>query len=106
MIRILLLLLLSFSTLQCSRHTPIGDIVDNPEKYQKPGATTIKGTVASKIDVMGFSAFKILDMSGEIRVVSSRSYQKGQEVVIKGHVENLLSLGNTKLIVFKEDEQE
>ncbi len=89
--------------MQCSRYTPIADINEAPEKYQSPGAATIKGTVTSKIDVLGVSTFKVEDASGEIRVVSTRSYQNGEEVVVKGHVENLLSVGQTKIHVFKED---
>ncbi|HRD81348.1 MAG: hypothetical protein IAE84_16260 [Saprospiraceae bacterium] len=104
MIRNILILFLAFSAMQCARVTPIGDLLEAPEDYQKPGSATIKGTVTSKLDFMGLSTFKVMDADGdEIRVVSNQSYKKGDVVKVKGHVENLASLGNTQILVFQED---
>ncbi len=99
----LLLCLLALTLTQCKRYTPIADINQNPEKYQVGGAATIKGVVTSKIDILGMSTFTVEDESGKIRVLSNRRYQKGEEVVIKGHVENILSDGQRSMHVFKED---
>jgi hypothetical protein len=104
MMRNILILFLAFSAMQCARMTPIGDLLEAPEDYQTPGSATIKGTVTSKLDFMGLSTFKVMDADGdEIRVVSNQSYKKGDVVKVKGHVENLASLGSTQILVFQED---
>lgn len=99
----LLLCLLVLALPQCKRYTPIADINRTPEKYQAIGAATIKGIVTSKIDILGMSTFTVEDESGKIRVLSSQHYQKGEKVVIKGHVENILNDGQRSIHVFKED---
>lgn len=102
--RNILILFLAFSAMQCARVTPVGDLLEAPEKYQKPGSVTIKGTVTSKFDFMGLSTFKVMDAAGdEIRVVSNQSYKKGDVVKVRGHVENLASLGSAQILVFQED---
>ncbi len=100
----LFLCLLALTLAQCKRHTPIAHVNQNPEKYQAVGSATIKGIVTSKIDILGMSTFTVQDESGDIRVFSNHSYQKGQKVVIKGHVENILNDGQRRSIhIFKED---
>lgn len=85
------------------RITPIATLKANPEQYQTPGAATIKGTILATTDLFGFSAAKISDESGRIYIISPKGYREGDQVIVTGHIENVLGKSSLKLLVFVED---
>jgi len=85
------------------RITPIATLKANPEQYQTAGSATIKGTILATTDIFGFSAAKISDESGRIYILSPKGYREGDQVMVSGHIENVLGKGSLKFLVFVED---
>lgn len=102
----LTLILLSM-TLSCtdgpfSMTTNINDILSSPSKYSD-GLVRVKGKVTESFIVFGQGYFIIADKTGAIAVVPSKTYPKiGEEVTIRGQVENAFVIGDKSLTVIIE----
>jgi len=109
-IRIILTLLLLSIALSCtdgplSRTTKITDILTSPSKYGD-GIVRVKGKVTESFIVFGQGYFMIADGTGAIAVVPSKTYPKvGEEVTIRGHVENAFVVGDKSLTVIIENSE-
>lgn len=86
-----------------NRFTEIELLKAHPERYQNPQSATVKGIVLATTDFMGFSACKISDDTGKIYVLTNRGYREGDQVIINGHIENILGKSSLKWLVFVED---
>jgi len=108
-IRIILTLLLLSIALSCtdgplSRTTKITDILTSPSKYGD-SLVRVKGKVTESFIVFGQGYFVIADETGTIAVVPSKTFPKtGEEVTIKGQVENAFVVGDKSLTVIIEDQ--
>ncbi|MBO7415153.1 MAG: hypothetical protein J6U22_01130 [Bacteroidaceae bacterium] len=67
--------------------TPITDILDNPQKYEKQ-LITVEGEVSKSIGLFTKSAFTLTDKTGSVKVYcpSSMAPSDGETVKIKGQV--------------------
>lgn len=82
--------------------TKIGDIRENPEKYD--GKTvTVKGEVKSATNLAVVKFYVLDDGTGEIRVVTERTLPKeGKEVRARGTVHRAFSIGSMSFVVIEE----
>ena len=82
--------------------TKIGDIQENPRKYEGK-LVTVSGTVKDTTN-LGFVKFYVVDDgTGEIHVVTDHALPKeGVEVRARGTVKEQFSIGSSSLVVIKE----
>jgi hypothetical protein len=99
LIRLALAALLAVSTTACAhalRSAQIGDLRDNPGRYQHR-TISIDGTVTSSwgIPLVPFKLYKVDDGTGEVTVVSdsSRTPTRGARVRVKGRVDDVAVIG-------------
>lgn len=86
-------------------HTPIGNILKEPRKYEEKNLT-IAGKVTDRASLLVVKYFRVKDKTGEIVVVTGRTLPAvGSEVRVTGRVEEAFSLGTEQLLVFVEEEK-
>jgi hypothetical protein len=84
-------------------HTPIGNILKEPRKYEKK-TLTISGQVTDRASLLVVRYFRVKDNTGEIPVVTRRTLPSvGSKVRVKGRVEEAFSIGAEQLLVFVEE---
>ena len=83
--------------------TPIGDILQNPRKYEGV-QVKVSGRV---VDIFGFFVvryFTVRDDTGEITVVTERPLPtKDEHITVIGKVQEAFSIGDQQLLVIKEN---
>jgi hypothetical protein len=87
----------------CASVTPIGQLLDNPGRYD--GKTVrIKGEVQSSAGALGMGGYQVKDATGTLTVVSERAAppRTGSTVGVKGVFEALFTLGTRSLAVLRE----
>jgi hypothetical protein len=99
LVRFALAGLLAGSTLACAhalRSAQIGDLRDNPGRYQHH-TVSIDGTVTTSwgIPLMPFRLYKVDDGTGEVTVVSEsrQTPTRGARVRVKGRVDDVAVIG-------------
>jgi hypothetical protein len=98
-----LLLLLS----GCAGVTPIGELLDNPARYD--GKTVrVEGEVRESGGGLGFGAYQVRDDTGTLTVVSETGGppRTGSQVGVKGRFEALITLGSKSLAVLREESRD
>lgn len=88
----------------CASVTPIGELLDNPSKYD--GKTVqIQGEVKGSAGGLGVGAYEVKDKTGTLPVVSDQGSppRTGAEIRVKGKFDALITLGSKALAVLREE---
>jgi hypothetical protein len=91
----------------CAGVTPIGELLDNPAKYD--GKTVrVQGEVREAAGGLGLGAYQVRDDTGTLTVVSETGGppRKGSKVGVKGRFQALITLGARSLAVLREESRE
>ncbi len=85
-----------------ARPTPIGDILADMRTYDGQ-PVTVRGEVASVLNILGLKAFDLDDGSGTIKVVTQRGLpQQGETVTVSGVVNEMFNVGGMNMTVILE----
>ena len=88
----------------CAGITPIGELLDNPAKYD--GKTvSVEGEVKESAGGLGLGAYQVKDDTGTLTVVSETGGppRTGSKINVKGRFESLITLGSRSLAVLREE---
>ena len=90
-----------------THHTRIENILGNPKAYEGK-EVTIEGEVTDRTAFFGVVKFyKLKDKTGEITVVTKRTLPAAKSIVrVTGRIDELFSIGDEKLVVFREESLE
>ena len=91
----------------CAGVTPIGELLDDPAKYD--GKTvSVEGEVKESAGGLGLGAYQVRDDTGTLTVVSETGGppRTGSKVGVKGRFEALITLGSRSLAVLREESRE
>jgi len=84
--------------------TKVADILADPRKYDGR-EVTVSGTVTKTTNLVFVKYFKVDDGSGEIVVVTERPLpRQGEELRVKGKVNEKFAVGNEHFVVIEERE--
>jgi hypothetical protein len=88
----------------CASVTPIGDLLDNPSKYDGKNVQ-IQGEVKGSAGGLGVGAYEVRDKTGTLPVVSDQGSppRTGSEIRVKGKFDALITLGSKALAVLREE---
>jgi hypothetical protein len=95
---------LLFALAGCASVTPIGQLLDNPARYD--GKTVrIAGEVQGSAGALGVGAYEVKDATGTLTVVSERASppRTGARVEVKGTFQALFTLLSKSLAVLREE---
>jgi hypothetical protein len=91
----------------CAGVTPIGELLDNPARYD--GKTVrVEGEVKESAGGLGLGAYQVRDNTGTLTVVSETGGppRTGSKVGVKGRFEALITLGSKSLAVLREESRD
>lgn len=91
----------------CAGVTPIGELMDNPAKYD--GKTVrVEGEVRESAGGLGLGAYQVRDDTGTLTVVSETGGppRTGSKIGVKGRFQALITLGSRSLAVLREESRE
>jgi hypothetical protein len=91
----------------CAGVTPIGELLDNPARYD--GKTVrVEGEVSESAGGLGLGAYQVKDDTGTLTVVSETGGppRTGSKVGVKGRFEALITLGSKSLAVLREESRD
>jgi hypothetical protein len=88
----------------CASVTPIGELLDNPARYD--GKTVrVQGEVKESGGGLGVGAYQLRDSTGTLTVVSENAGppRTGSKIGVKGRFQALITLGIKSLAVLREE---
>jgi hypothetical protein len=91
----------------CAGVTPIGELLDNPARYD--GKTVrVEGEVKESAGGLGLGAYQVRDKTGTLTVVSEKGGppRTGSKIGVKGRFEALITLGARSLAVLREESRD
>jgi hypothetical protein len=91
----------------CAGVTPIGELLNNPGKYD--GKTVrVEGEVKESAGGLGLGAYQVRDDTGTLTVVSETGGppRSGSNISVKGTFQALITLGSRSLAVLREESRE
>jgi hypothetical protein len=91
----------------CAGVTPIGELLDNPARYD--GKTVrVEGEVKESAGGLGLGAYQVRDNTGTLTVVSEKGGppRTGSKVGVRGRFEALITLGSKSLAVLREESRD
>lgn len=91
----------------CAGITPIGELLDNPARYD--GKTVrVEGEVRESAGGLGLGAYQVRDETGTLTVVSETGGppRSGSKIGVKGRFQALITLGTRSLAVLREESRE
>jgi hypothetical protein len=91
----------------CASITPIGELLDNPAKYD--GKTVrVEGEVRESAGGLGLGAYQVRDDTGTLTVVSETGGppRSGSKIGVKGRFQALITLGSRGLAVLREESRD
>ena len=91
----------------CAGVTPIGELLDNPARYD--GKTVrVRGEVRESAGGLGLGAYQVRDDTGTLTVVSETGGppRTGSTIGVKGRFEALITLGSRSLAVLREESRD
>ena len=94
-------------TVGCAGVTPIGELLDNPARYD--GKTVrVQGEVKESAGELGLGAYQVRDNTGTLTVVSEHAGppRSGSKVGVRGRFEALITLGSKSLAVLREESRD
>ena len=91
----------------CAGVTPIGELLNNPAKYD--GKTVrVEGEVRESAGGLGLGAYQVRDDTGTLTVVSETGGppRSGSRIGVKGRFQALITLGSRGLAVLREESRD
>jgi hypothetical protein len=91
----------------CAGVTPIGELLDNPARYD--GKTVrVEGEVRQSAGGLGLGAYQVKDETGTLTVVSETGGppRSGTRIGVKGRFQALITLGARSLAVLREESRD
>jgi hypothetical protein len=91
----------------CAGVTPIGELLDNPARYD--GKTVrVEGEVRESAGGLGLGAYQVRDDTGTLTVVSETGGppRSGSKIGVKGRFQALITLGTRSLAVLREESRD
>jgi hypothetical protein len=91
----------------CAGITPIGELLDNPARYD--GKTVrVQGEVRESAGGLGLGAYQVRDETGTLTVVSETGGppRSGSKIGVKGRFQALITLGTRSLAVLREESRD
>ena len=91
----------------CAGITPIGELLDNPAKYD--GKTVrVEGEVKESVGGLGMGGYQVRDDTGTLTVVSVTGGppRSSSTITVKGTFQALITLGTRSLAVLREESRE
>jgi hypothetical protein len=91
----------------CAGVTPIGELLDNPAKYD--GKTVqVEGEVKESVGGLGIGGYQVRDDTGTLTVVTETAGppRSGSTINVKGTFQALITLGSRSLAVLREESRE
>ena len=87
----------------CASVTPIGQLLDNPGRYDGK-SVRIKGEVQGSAGALGIGGYQVKDNTGTLTVVTEGAAppRTGATVGVKGIFEALFTIGGRSLAVLRE----
>lgn len=82
------------------------DILKDPRKYAEQAQLKVKGKVTDTFSLLGYKTFELSDVEGRcaITVVTDKVLpKKGDEIVVKGTLDEAFAFGETRKLVLKEE---
>ena len=101
------LVLLSVLLAGCAGVTPIGELLDNPAKYD--GKTVrVEEEVRESVGGLGIGGYQVRDDTATLTVVSETGGppRSGSRISVKGTFQALITLGARSLAVLREESRE
>ena len=91
----------------CAGVTPIGELLDNPAKYDGK-EVRVEGEVKESAGGLGLGAYQVRDDTGTLTVVTETSGppRSGSRITVKGTFQALITLGSRSLAVLREESRE
>ena len=91
----------------CAGITPIGELLDNPAKYDGK-KVSVQGEVKESAGGLGLGAYQVKDDTGTLTVVSETGGppRSGSKIGVKGTFQALITLGSRSLAVLREESRE
>ena len=91
----------------CASVTPIGELLDNPAKYDGK-KVSVQGEVKESAGGLGLGAYQVKDDTGTLTVVSETGGppRSGSKINVKGTFQALITLGSRSLAVLREESRE
>ena len=91
----------------CAGVTPIGELLDNPAKYDGK-SVRVEGEVKESAGGLGLGAYQVRDDTGTLTVVSETGGppRSGSKISVKGIFQALITLGSRSLAVLREESRE
>jgi hypothetical protein len=89
------------------RYIPVSvcDLISNPRKYASREYVTVRGVVTESTDIFIFRYYKLKDMNGECEIMvipENILPNEGEELMVKGILDEAYKVGNERLLVLKE----
>jgi hypothetical protein len=101
---LLVLPLASFACFGALFPTPIREILDHPEQYDRR-SVTIAGEVEGATNILVLRYYRVSDGTGTITVVTPRAVPKrGTKVKVRGVVHQAFAIGDQSLTILSEAE--
>ena len=91
----------------CAGVTPIGELLDNPAKYDGK-SVRVEGEVKESVGGLGIGGYQVRDDTGTLTVVSETAGppRSGSKINVKGTFQALITLGSRSLAVLREESRE
>jgi hypothetical protein len=91
----------------CAGVTPIGELLDNPARYDGK-SVRVEGEVKESAGGLGLGAYQVRDDTGTLTVVSEKGGppRTGSKVGVRGRFEALITLGSRSLAVLREESRD
>jgi hypothetical protein len=91
----------------CAGVTPIGELLDNPARYDGK-SVRVEGEVKESAGGLGLGAYQVRDNTGTLTVVSEKGGppRTGSKVGVRGRFEALITLGSKSLAVLREESRD
>lgn len=88
----------------CASVTPIGDLLDNPARYNGK-VVRIEGEVRESVGGFGLGGYQVRDATGTLPVLSEQAGppRTGTRIGVKGKFEALFTIGAKSLAVLREE---
>jgi len=91
----------------CAGVTPIGELLDNPARYDGK-SVRVQGEVKESAGGLGLGAYQVRDNTGTLTVVSDKGGppRSGSKIGVRGRFEALITLGSRSLAVLREESRD
>lgn len=105
LVLIILVVLVSCNSVDSLRAKSVCEVVENPEKYGNDEQVIVKGIVTESISFIWVTGFMLKDLHKDctVGVKTDRIIPaEGKEIIVKGQLLQLYSIGTNRILVIEE----